>query len=151
MNLERLVSALKSDEGFRGQVYDDATGVIIKPGYKVEGTATVGYGRNLIDNPLTYAEADHLLTNDAIRALRDAADLVKTWVLLDDVRQNVLGNMAFNLGKTRLSKFVKFLDAVERNGWHEAADEMKDSAWYGQVGRRARRLEREMRTGEVEA
>lgn len=148
MNLERLVDALKTDEGFRGQVYDDATGVTAKPGYKMEGIATVGYGRNLIDNPLTIAEATHLLTNDAIKALRDAADLVPTWVLLDDVRQNVIANMAFNLGKTRLSRFVKFLDAVGRKAWHEAADQMKASAWYGQVGKRAQRLEHEMRTGE---
>ena len=147
MNLERLTDALKTDEGFRSTVYDDATGVTCKPGYKLEGIATVGYGRNLIDKGLTRKEAEYLLTSDAIQAFQDAADLIPTWVLIDDVRQNVLANMAFNMGKTRLSKFAKMLDAVGRKAWDEAADEMKDSAWYGQVGGRAKRLEKEMRTG----
>ncbi len=80
--------------------------------------------------------------------MQDAALLVPTWVLLNDVRQNVLGNMAYNLGAAGLKKFPKMLEAIGRSAWDEAADQMKDSAWYSQVGVRARRLEKEMRTGE---
>jgi hypothetical protein len=44
--------------------------------------------------------------------------------------------MAFNLGQTRLSRFVKLIDAVNTsNGF--AASEMKNSLWARQVGRRA--------------
>ena len=36
----------------------------------------------------------------------------------------------------RLSKFQKMKAAVERRDWVGAAEEMKNSAWYTQVGRR---------------
>jgi lysozyme len=70
--------------------------------------------------------------------------------LLDDVRQNVESNMSFNMGKTRLSKFHKFLAAVNAKRWEDAAYEMTMSNWYGQVGARAVRLKLEMLHGKVE-
>ena len=32
----------------------------------------------------------------------------------------ILGNMMFNLGRPRLSKFVKFREAINNNDWQEA-------------------------------
>ena len=110
---------------------------------------TIGYGRNLEDNGISDAEARDLLMNDVLAAQRDAASLVPNWMALDVVRQNVVSNMAFNMGKATLSKFVHFLAAVNEGRFEDAANEMKDSAWYGQVGKRAQRLEQEMLTGKV--
>jgi hypothetical protein len=45
--------------------------------------------------------------------------------------------MAFNLGQTRLSRFVKLIDAVNTSNWVRAASEMKNSLW-------ARQLEEEL-------
>ena len=36
----------------------------------------------------------------------------------------------------RLSKFQKMKAAVERRDWEAASDEMKNSEWFTQVGRR---------------
>ena len=73
---------------------------------------------------------------------------MKWWKELDDVRQRVLANMAFNLGLPRLSKFVNFLTAVQASDWEKAADEMMDSKWANQVGERAIRLRQKMLEGE---
>ena len=54
--------------------------------------------------------------------------------------------MMFNLGYSRLSRFRKMKAAVLKRDWATAADEMVDSAWYGQVGRRSRDLVRRMRS-----
>lgn len=48
----------------------------------------------------------------------------------------VLVNMSFNLGYPRLNSFVKMKEAVAQKNYLKAADEMKDSRWYNQVGRR---------------
>lgn len=52
----------------------------------------------------------------------------------------VLVNMSFNLGYPRLNKFVKMKQAIAQNNYLKAADEMKDSRWYTQVGRRGPEL-----------
>ena len=52
----------------------------------------------------------------------------------------VLVNMSFNLGYPRLNKFVKMKEAVAQKNYPKAADEMKDSRWYTQVGRRGPEL-----------
>lgn len=142
MSVDTLVEMLKRDEGWRAQVYDDATGKIIGPGSTVVGHPTIGYGFNCGagGDELTLAEGDALLRNRAVRALQAAAMLVPNWVLLADEAQDVLGNMAYNLGKQGLSKFPKMLDAFNRRNYQEAAAEMKDSLWFTQVGERAQRL-----------
>ena len=56
--------------------------------------------------------------------------------------------MAFNLGVGGLFKFRRMITALERGDFDAAANEMVDSAWYWQVGRRAQRLTKMMRTGE---
>ena len=48
--------------------------------------------------------------------------------------------MCFNLGAPRLSKFHKFIAAINNSEWIEAAVEMMDSRWANQVGARAERL-----------
>jgi hypothetical protein len=48
--------------------------------------------------------------------------------------------MMFNLGRPRLSKFIKFRQALEAKDWVQASIEGRDSLWYHQVGERAERL-----------
>jgi lysozyme len=140
MSFEALLAALKRDEGLRLKPYlDTATPTRI----------TIGYGRNLSDVGIVDQEAHDMLVRDAIKAERDAASLVTNWSALDGVRQNVLANMCFNLGKGGLAKFPKFLAAVNEQRWSDAVAEMTNSAWYGQVGMRAARLAHEMLTGQA--
>jgi lysozyme len=62
----------------------------------------------------------------------------------------VLVNMAFNLGPTRLKGFKKFIAAFDAKDWDGAVIEMLDSKWAKQVGARAIRLAKMVRTGVAE-
>ena len=48
--------------------------------------------------------------------------------------------MCFNMGAPRLSKFKKFISAIDNHNWEIASKEMLDSKWATQVGERANRL-----------
>jgi len=54
--------------------------------------------------------------------------------------QQILVNMMFNMGRTRLSGFKKFNAALLEGDWKTAAVEGRDSKWYRQVTNRAERL-----------
>ena len=62
------------------------------------------------------------------------------WEGFCDEVQEILVNMCFNMGRTRLGKFKKMTAAMERRDWATAAVEGRDSVWYKQVGNRAERL-----------
>jgi lysozyme len=53
--------------------------------------------------------------------------------------------MAFNLGRSRLGKFKKMIEAVNEGDYEKAAEEMIDSKWYHQVGNRSIELVEIMR------
>jgi lysozyme len=55
--------------------------------------------------------------------------------------------MSFNMGLPTLSKFTRTLQAIKNGRYSDAADEMLDSKWARQVGKRAERLSKQMRTG----
>lgn len=122
-----------------------------------KGKRTIGVGRNIDDNPLTEDEikvigtanpkhitveqAMYLLDND-IKKTTDSLISKLQWVVdLPKTIIDVLINMAFNMGVNRLLKFKNMLKAMKEGRWSDAADQMVDSDWYGQVGNRARRLE----------
>jgi lysozyme len=112
-----------------------------------EGRLTVGYGRNLEDNGLSFREADLLLDNDIDTADRD---LVTRWPwveALDTARHAVLTQMSFNLGVTKLAGFVNTLKAIRRGDFAAGAVGMLASKWAEDVGKRARRLAEQMETG----
>ncbi|MNR52556.1 hypothetical protein D3C85_1724170 [compost metagenome] len=56
--------------------------------------------------------------------------------------------MAFNLGVEGLLKFKNTLRLVEIGDYKSASVEMLNSAWARQVGNRAKRLSKQMLTGE---
>lgn len=134
-NLEdTLAKMLIEHEGFRGKPYKDTV-----------GKTTIGIGRNLEDKPITMDEARFLLKNDMKDAVADAEALFPVFSQIDVGRQAVLCDMAFNLGRNRLSRFFKFIHAVNSGDYNTAADEMLDSLWAKQVGRRAQTLANIMR------
>ncbi len=122
-------------------------GLRLKPYKDTVGKWTIGVGRNLSDVGISEAEASYLLDNDIRKAVDDASTLVENFETLNDTRQHVLIDMAFNLGRSRLSRFRLMLAAVEAGDFKQAADEMVNSRWYLQVGPRSARLELMMRTG----
>jgi lysozyme len=129
------IEQIKIDEGFRGQPYECTAGKI-----------TIGYGRNLDDNPLTKKEAEYLLRNDLEKISKEAAKL-PYYSELDPYRRGVILNMLYNLGMTRFLKFKNMNKALAMKNYYLAAEEMLDSKWADQVGDRATRLAKIMRNG----
>ena len=135
-SLATLKDELTRDEGRKRRAYKDS-----------EGIWTVGIGWNLEANDLPDDVIDRLFATSVDGAQRALNALEPRWRELDDDRQLVLLNMAFNLGYHRFSKFVRFWEAVRgyllsRDPMHlkDAADEMLDSLWARQVKARANRL-----------
>ena len=56
--------------------------------------------------------------------------------------------MRLNLGMAGLLGFSRMIVALAAGDYKVASWEMTDSAWYGQVGNRSKRLVRMMATGE---
>lgn len=67
---------------------------------------------------------------------------------LDDIRQKVVIDMAFNLGVNGVLSFKNMIQALKEKDYDKAAEEMLDSLWAEQVGNRADRLAKMMRTDE---
>ena len=138
MDRRRFKADIKQMEGCRLLPYHDTL-----------GNLTIGYGRNLSAVGITKLEAEIMLNHDIEGAERDAESL-EVFSKLSEVRQEVLVNMIFNMGLPRLKSFRKMLAALEAGDYETAADEMLDSRWHHQVGRRAEILAQRMRTGEYE-
>ena len=144
MNYARLESRVCMDEGYRAEPYIDTVGV-----------ATIGYGTTRIldrpvtlnDPPITEKVARQILREDLFTACMDAQALFSRFDEMDHVRQEVLANLAYNLGKGRLSGFVKMIRAAETLDYAEMAKEMRASKWFNQVGQRGLRLFYAMRDG----
>ncbi len=126
-----IVEKIKKHEGFRGMPYKDSLGY-----------PTIGYGTKL---PIDEEEAELLLKkrlNDVRRELESRVDFFDN---LPETIQEVLLDMAYNMGVPRLFTFRRMWEAVRDRDWKRMADEMVDSLWYRQVGRRAEELVRMVR------
>lgn len=97
---------------------------------------------------VTVEQALYLLANDIALCKSDLQKNFKWFDDLDPVRQKVIIDMRFNLGSTGFKEFKKMIEALENHDYNKAADEMRDSVWYYQVGLRAKRLAKMMITGE---
>jgi GH24 family phage-related lysozyme (muramidase) len=96
---------------------------------------------------ITKAQAEKLFSADVAQAKTDAKSFFSGVGTLSETRQNVLTNMAFNLGLARLNKFAALKKALAEKDYAKAAKEMLNSKWAKQVGKRATRLAKEMKEG----
>ena len=122
-------------------------GLRLKPYKDTVGKLTIGVGRNLDDVGITEQEAMILLDNDIERTKLDLLKALPWINKIDSVRQDVLINMAFNMGIGGLLGFKNTLASVQSGNYADAADKMLQSKWAGQVGLRASELSNMMRTG----
>ena len=133
-----IVAILKRDEGVRLFPYKDTV-----------GKWTIGVGRNLDDVGLSMDEVEYLLSNDLKRTEMEARKF--DWYAgLDEVRQAVVLSMIFNLGPTRFRGFANTIKSIAAGNYADAARRMLQSKWATQVGDRAVRLAKMMRTGVVQ-
>lgn len=141
MQRARLEAQLRQDEGKWLRVYADT-----------EGHLTVGIGHRVrpadhlvLGQQITQAQCEGWFAQDVERAIADCQDLFPQWGVFPNEVQEILANMAFNLGRTRLALFRRMRAALERSDYGAAADEMAQSLWYRQVGERSIRLVARMR------
>ncbi len=81
-------------------------------------------------------EIDRLFASDLQVALTDAHALFPNYDKQPDKVKLVLLSLSYNLGLTRLARFVKFRNAIEHNNYAKAANELRESKWFTDVKRR---------------
>ena len=145
MNIEALREQLKIDEGVKYEIYKDHLGY-----------PTFGIGHLITEDDPEHGEPDgteisedrvnEIFESDVAKFVSEAKILFPDLDELPDVAQQVIVNMAFNMGRPRLSKFKNFIAGVNDRDWTRAAEEMMDSRWATQVGDRAIRLRNQILT-----
>jgi len=156
-NMKELLDQLVEHEGLELVAYEDSLGI-----------DTIGIGRNLENRGLTETELAHigkdvsdicewgitkedayyLAENDIKIVEKEVCEAHSCVVELDEIRQRIIIDMAFNMGVPRLNKFKKMWKAIDEENFEEAKIQMLDSRWARQVGNRAVRLSNAMETGE---
>ena len=141
MNREAVFEQLKIDEGVVNEIYLDHLGY-----------ATFGVGHLVLERdpehgqpvgtPVSEERVRECFESDLDLAISECVALYgpDIWEGFPDEVQQIVVNMMFNMGRTRLSKFKKFNAALVEGDWSEAAVEGRDSLWYRQVTNRAERL-----------
>ena len=139
MNIEKLREQLIIDEGQVNEIYNDHLGY-----------ATFGIGHLVIEGdpelgapigtPVSEERVIECFEKDVETVINDCVILHEAWDGYPEEAKQVIANMMFNMGRTRLSKFKKHNSALQSGDWKTAAAEGRDSRWYKQVTNRAERL-----------
>ena len=145
MNREAVFEQLKIDEGVVYEIYKDhlgyptfGVGHLVKESDPEQGQE--------VGTPVSEERVKACFEEDLDTSIDECKALFKeNWEGYPGELQEVLVNMMFNMGRTRLSKFKNMNAAVEEGDWSRAANEMVNSRWYDQVRNRARRLVERMR------
>lgn len=151
---------------------DDATciqrlvvneGLKLHPYYCSAGHLTIGIGRNLESNPLsdeekayighsvkdgiTEDEAFYLCRNDLKKVKSDLDRELPWWRDLNYDRQFVMIDLCFNLGIRKLLQFQKALNSIATGYYIRAGEQLMQSLYAKQVGKRAERNAKCLQTG----
>ena len=136
MNLDLLREELKTDEGVKYEVYLDHLGL-----------PTCGIGHLIKDTDpeqglevgtaISEERVNELFDEDIQVTLQECRYLYEDFDDLPEEAQRIIANMMFNLGRPRLSRFLKMKQHVDNRDFISASEEMKNSKWYRQVTNRA--------------
>jgi lysozyme len=143
MTTPLLLADLRRDEGLRLAAYPDPI--------THADPWTVGYGHTGagVRAGLVWTEpqAEAALAADVAAVCRQLDTALPWWRGMDDVRQDALANMAFNLGVRALARFADFLALLEDGSFARAAADLAGTQWAHQVGARAVRIAGLVRDG----
>ena len=144
MNVEQLREQLKIDEGCVYEIYNDHLGY---PTFGIGHLVRESDPENgsPVGTKVSEDRVADAFDDDIEIVLSDCNKLYPDFEDLPEEAQQIIANMMFNLGRPRLSKFRGMKAGVDSKDWNLAAEEMVDSRWYAQVGRRAERLVDRMR------
>ena len=139
IDIDQLREQLIIDEGQVNEIYKDHLGY-----------PTFGIGHLVLESDPEYGLEDGtavseervklVFEEDVQSVLSDCKKLHDGWDGYPQEVKQIVANMMFNMGLTRLSKFNKHNAALQCGDWKEAAKEGRDSRWYKQVTNRAERL-----------
>ena len=135
MDLTKLQAQLMVHEGYREKPYTDTVGKV-----------TIGIGHNLTDVGLTHIQVIRLYNDDLAKVMAFVTRTFPWFNSLDDVRQRAFVDMVFNLQEKVLG-FKHMLNALAVGDWNTAADELLNSKFAVQTGKRATDLAHMIRTG----
>ncbi len=121
---------IKVHEGLRLDKYLDS-----------RGFPTIGYGHLIekgetMPDRITQQKADELFDID-YRHHKKAAEKIPGFDQAGGMQKAALIDLTFNMGPAWASGFPAFKRAFKEGNYEQAGNELVDSAWYGQVGRRA--------------
>ena len=139
MNIEQLREQLTIDEGKVNEIYKDHLGY---PTFGIGHLVLESdpeYGQE-VGTPVSEERVIECFDNDVQTVIQDCKKLHEGWEDYPEEVRQIVANMMFNMGLTRLSKFRKHNAALQCGDWKEAAVEGRDSRWYRQVTNRAERL-----------
>lgn len=137
MNNERLRETIIRHEGTRLDMYQDTLGIW-----------TVGVGHNIQEKGISQAVMEIMLDEDLAEAVSELKRSVSFFSKMPEQVQEALVNLAFNMGIPRLMQFKKTLAYLRDGNFEAAADELLDSRYAEQVGRRADEVADMIRTAE---
>ena len=139
MDINKLKETLKIDEGVVYEIYNDHLGYpTFGIGHLVlEGEPEHGLS---VGTPVTEERVDECFERDVEYVLNDCRILHEDFDNYPEEVKQIIANMMFNMGRTRLTKFRKHNAALQEGDWKTAAIEGRDSRWYKQVTNRAERL-----------
>ncbi len=139
MNKSKLREQLKIDEGVKYEIYNDHLGYATFGIGHLVTPKDEEYGKKL-GTPVSETRVNQVFDNDVDKYINESKKVFSNLEELPDEIQQVIVNMCFNMGAPRLSKFKKFISAINNHNWELASKEMLDSKWATQVGERANRL-----------
>ena len=139
IDVDQLKETLKVVEGVVYEIYNDHLGYpTFGIGHLVlEGDPEHGAA---VGTPVSEDRVDECFEKDVESVISDCKKLHEGWDGYPQEVKQIVANMMFNMGLTRLSKFSKHNAALQSGDWKTAAVEGRDSRWYNQVTNRAERL-----------
>ena len=139
IDIEQLREQLMVDEGVVYEIYNDHLGYpTFGIGHLVlEGEPEHGLS---VGTPVSKDRVNECFVKDLQNVIEDCKKLHDAWDGYPEEVKQIVANMMFNMGLTRLSKFKNHNAALQSGDWKEAAVEGRDSRWYKQVTNRAERL-----------
>ena len=144
MDIQQLRKQLEIDEGVKYDIYLDHLGLpTFGIGHLV--TKTDPESGQEVGTTISDERVRSAFKADVVSVIEDCNKLYNDFDELPEEVQQIIANMMFNMGRTRLSKFRGMKRGVDARDWNAAADEMVDSKWYRQVTNRANRLVQRMR------
>lgn len=137
MNRQSLINSLIEHEGIRNLPYEDSLGFL-----------TIAIGHKIDSIPLSPAAMQMILEDDIAYTEAQLHKVIPYWhEFLTAERQNVILEMAFQLGAKGVKNFKLMWIAIKAEDFDTAAIEMIDSQWSKQTPKRAEALAERMREG----